>query len=110
DRVVAWSWLKADRGLLEYDVHPEHAHLLDELLDESEARAAGAREDDDEARAVLARHGFTKPGPVTHSNHRELPDARGLPRSGTASATAPSSRRTSPSASRSTAMSGSRRA
>ena len=33
DRVVAWSWLKADRGLLEYDVHPEHTHLLDELLD-----------------------------------------------------------------------------
>src|SRR5919201_4230991 len=24
DRVVAWSWLKGDRGLLEYDLHPEH--------------------------------------------------------------------------------------
>src|SRR3954451_16799288 len=30
DRVVAWSWLKGDRGLLEYDVHPEHRHLLEE--------------------------------------------------------------------------------
>jgi ribosomal protein S18 acetylase RimI-like enzyme len=75
DRVVAWSWLKADRGLLEYDVHPEHTHLLDELLDEPEAREAGALEDDDEARAVLARHGFTKPGRVIHFNHREVPDA-----------------------------------
>src|SRR5919108_4631020 len=37
-RVAAWSWLKRDgRDRLELDVHPEHLHLLDELLDEPRA-------------------------------------------------------------------------
>jgi hypothetical protein len=40
DRVVAWSWLKGDRGRLEYDLHPEHRHLLDQVLDEPDAREA----------------------------------------------------------------------
>ncbi len=75
DRVVAWSWLKGDRGLLEYDLHPEHRHLFDEVLDEPDAKEAVAFEDDEEARAVLARHGFTKPGRAIHFNHREVPDA-----------------------------------
>jgi ribosomal protein S18 acetylase RimI-like enzyme len=74
-RVVAWSWLKADRGLLEYDIHPEHTHLLDELLDEPDARQAVALEDDAETRAILARHGFTKPGRAIHVNHRDVPEA-----------------------------------
>ena len=75
DRVVAWSWLKGDRRLLEYDLHPAHRHLLDEVLDEPDAKEAVAFEDDEEARAVLARHGFTKPGRAIHFNHREVPDA-----------------------------------
>ena len=49
DRVVAWSWLKGDRGLLEYDLHPEHRHLLDEVLDEPAAKEAVVFEDDEEA-------------------------------------------------------------
>jgi ribosomal protein S18 acetylase RimI-like enzyme len=75
DRVVAWSWLKGDRGLLEYDLHPEHRHLLDEILAEPDAKEAVALEDDEEARIVLARHGFTKPGRAIHFNHRAVPEA-----------------------------------
>jgi ribosomal protein S18 acetylase RimI-like enzyme len=61
-RVVAWSWLKRDgRDALEHAVHPEHARLLDEILDEPRARVAFAFEDDEHERAVLARHGFTTP-------------------------------------------------
>ena len=60
-RVVAWSWLKSDRGILEHDVPPEYEHLLDEILDEPDARFAAAFEDDDARRAVLARHGFVRP-------------------------------------------------
>jgi ribosomal protein S18 acetylase RimI-like enzyme len=80
DRVVAWSWLKGDRGILELDVHPEHAHLLVEILDEPEAKTACVFEDDDEARAALARHGFTEPGRAIHYNVRQLDDAPELPR------------------------------
>jgi len=68
ERVVAWSWLKGDRGLLEHDVHPEHRDLLDEILDEPAARSACAFEDDEESRAVLARHGFVEPGGPLHRN------------------------------------------
>ncbi len=75
-RVVAWSWLKGDRALLEYDVHPAHRQLLDEILDVPEARAAVAYDDDEEARAALARHGFTTPTDVIfHLNACELPAA-----------------------------------
>jgi hypothetical protein len=75
DRVVAWSWLKRDRGLLEYDLHPEHRHLLEEILDEPDAKETVAFEDDDEARAILARHGYTKPTRAIHFNHRDVPEA-----------------------------------
>jgi ribosomal protein S18 acetylase RimI-like enzyme len=80
DRVVAWSWLKRDRErLLEHDIHPDHLHLLDEILDVPDATQATAWEDDDEARAVLARHGYTTPKSTTYLNHREIVDAPGLP-------------------------------
>ena len=75
DRVVAWSWLKRDRGLLEYDLHPGHRHLLEEIVDQPDAKEAIAFEDDDEARAILARHGFTKPTRAIHFNHRDVPEA-----------------------------------
>lgn len=72
-RVVAWSWLKRDgRDQLEHDVHPEHLHLLDEILDDPAARVAFAFEDDTERRAALARHGFTEPGEPMHFLVREL--------------------------------------
>jgi ribosomal protein S18 acetylase RimI-like enzyme len=72
DRVVAWSWLKGDRALLEYDLHPAHAHLLDEIFDAPEAKAVVAYEDDEGARAALARHGFATPGQAFHLNAREI--------------------------------------
>ena len=75
DRVVAWSWLNGDGGHLEYDVHPEHRHLLDEIVDEPDAKEVSALDDDADARAVLARHGFAKPGHTMHFNHRDVPDA-----------------------------------
>ena len=75
DRVVAWSWLKGDRALLELDVHPAHRHLLDEILDVPDAQAAVAFDDDEEARAALARHGFVNPGQALHVNARAIPAA-----------------------------------
>jgi ribosomal protein S18 acetylase RimI-like enzyme len=75
DAVVAWSWLKADRGLLDYDVHPAHRHLLDEIVGESDARSTIAPEDDAESRAVLARHGFVTPGEAFRLNARDLSEA-----------------------------------
>jgi ribosomal protein S18 acetylase RimI-like enzyme len=72
-RTVAWSWLKRDeRALLDDDVHPEHAYLLDEILAEPLARVACAFEDDLERRDALARHGFTKPDEPTHLLERDL--------------------------------------
>jgi ribosomal protein S18 acetylase RimI-like enzyme len=73
-RVIAWSWLKSDRGVLELDVHPEYEHLLDEILDEPEARIASGFEDDEARRAVLARHGFVRPGQELHLNARDVPE------------------------------------
>jgi ribosomal protein S18 acetylase RimI-like enzyme len=73
-RVVAWSWLKSGRGVLEVDVHPEHEHLLDEILDEPQARVASAFEDDHARRAVLAAHGFVRPGGGLHVNARDVPE------------------------------------
>jgi ribosomal protein S18 acetylase RimI-like enzyme len=83
DRSVAWSWLKGDRGLLEFDVRRDRLELLDEILDDPEARVTGAFEDDDEVRAVLLRHGFmpdseaglTRQGSVMHFLARDLADA-----------------------------------
>jgi ribosomal protein S18 acetylase RimI-like enzyme len=78
-RVVAWSWLKEDRGVLEHDVHPDHRDLLDEIHSVPSARSAVALEDDEETRAVLARHGFSVPGRAIHFNVRELDGAPELP-------------------------------
>jgi ribosomal protein S18 acetylase RimI-like enzyme len=82
-RTVAWSWLKGDRGLLEFDVRRDRLDLLDEILADPEARTAGAFEDDDEVRAALERNGLTRPsdenvdrqGPLMHFLARELPEA-----------------------------------
>ena len=42
DRTVAWSWLKGDRGLLEFDVRRDRLDLLDEILADPDARTAVA--------------------------------------------------------------------
>ena len=107
DRAVAWSWLKSDGGLLDYDVHPEHRYLLDEILDEPEAKEAIALEDADEARE-------RSPGTASRSwDERCISTTETFPSSHlrpcpAASATAQSSRTTSSSASRPIATSGSR--
>jgi len=78
----AWSWLRLDKGTLDYDVHPDHRELLDEILDEPRARIAHAFEDDRETRAILARHGYTTPGETLHFYERELaerPEPAALP-------------------------------
>jgi ribosomal protein S18 acetylase RimI-like enzyme len=82
DRVVAWSWLQGEGGRLEYDVHPQHVHLLDELLAEPAASSAFAFEDDRERRAAVERHGFREPGEAMHFLVRDLtrpPDQAELP-------------------------------
>jgi ribosomal protein S18 acetylase RimI-like enzyme len=78
-RVVAWSLLKRNRGVLELDVHPEYRELLDEILAERAARSAVAVEDDQELRAALLRQGFKEPGRAIHYNVRELDEAPAVP-------------------------------
>ena len=74
-RLVAWSWLLGDgSGQLEHDVHPDHLHLLDEILANPAARTAFAFVDDGERRAALARHGFTQPGEPMHYLVRDVPE------------------------------------
>jgi ribosomal protein S18 acetylase RimI-like enzyme len=83
DRTVAWSWLKGDRGLLEFDVRRDRLDLLDEILAEPDAHKTGAFEDDAEVREALERHGFapdddiglTREGSVMHFLARDLPEA-----------------------------------
>jgi GNAT superfamily N-acetyltransferase len=62
----AWSWLRLDSGLLEIDVRAGRLDLLDEILDEPEAREAWAFDDDAAYRTVLERHGFVTPSQTLH--------------------------------------------
>jgi ribosomal protein S18 acetylase RimI-like enzyme len=86
-RTVAWSWLKGDRGLLEFDVRRDRLDLLDEILADPGARTAVAFEDDAEVRAALERHGFSeldqtnvnRQGPLMHFLARDVPEAPELP-------------------------------
>lgn len=79
DRTVAWSWLKGDRAVLEFDVRRDRLDLLDEILADPAVRSTIAFEDDDEVRAVLARHGFVQPGDRMHFLTRDLPEAPEVP-------------------------------
>jgi ribosomal protein S18 acetylase RimI-like enzyme len=75
-RLVAWSWVQHDKhGRLEYDVHPDRLHLLDEILAHPGARSAFAFADDGGRRAALERHGFTRPGEPMHYLVRDVPEA-----------------------------------
>ena len=86
-RTVAWSWLKGDRGLLDFDVRRDRLDLLDEILAEPRARTTVAFEDDAEVREALLRNGFTEDGDVGPSRHgplmhflaRDLSEAPELP-------------------------------
>jgi ribosomal protein S18 acetylase RimI-like enzyme len=85
-RTVAWSWLKGDRGLLEFDVRRDRLDLLDEILDEPDARSTVAFQEDDDVHAAIARHGFTRGGAdlsrratLMHFLARDVPDAPELP-------------------------------
>jgi ribosomal protein S18 acetylase RimI-like enzyme len=73
-RVSAWSWLRVDQARLEYDVHPEHLHLLDEILAEPAATVAFAFEDDEPMRTALELHGFTEPAEPLHFFVRDVPE------------------------------------
>jgi ribosomal protein S18 acetylase RimI-like enzyme len=73
ERLVAWSWLQ-EGGELEYDVHPDRLHLLDEILANPDARSAFAFAADGQRRAALERHGFTQPGDSMQYLVRDLPD------------------------------------
>jgi ribosomal protein S18 acetylase RimI-like enzyme len=87
DRTVAWSWLKRDRGLLDYDVRRDRLDLLDEMLADPDARTSVAFEDDEEVRAALLRNGFTEDdeakltrrGSLLHFLARDLSDAPEVP-------------------------------
>ena len=87
DRILAWSWLKGDRGLLDYDVRRDRLDLLDEILADPDARTSVTFDDDDDVREALRRNGFTadNDAPLTrrssflHFYARDLPDAPELP-------------------------------
>jgi ribosomal protein S18 acetylase RimI-like enzyme len=71
-QMIGWSWLQREGGRLEYDVHRQHTHLLDEILDVQAASSAFVVEDDAELRAALERHGFVEPGQEMHYLIRDL--------------------------------------
>ena len=75
----AWSWLRLDKGTLDYDVRGDHRELLEEILAEPRARTAHAFADDEETRSTLARHGFTTPGEALHFYARDLAERPRVP-------------------------------
>src|SRR6476469_5253312 len=60
DRTVAWSWLKGDRRLLDYDVRRDRLDLLDEIFSDPDARTTVAFEYDEEVQTALSRNGFER--------------------------------------------------
>jgi hypothetical protein len=87
DRTVAWSWLKGDRGLLEFDIRRDRLDLLDEMFSAPDVRISVAFADDPEVHAALLRNGFTPDGDAALTRHssllhflaRDLPEAPELP-------------------------------
>jgi hypothetical protein len=60
DRTVAWSWVRGERGYLDYDVRRDRLDLLEEIFTDPGARTAVAFEDDAEVQAALVRNGFAR--------------------------------------------------
>ncbi|HEY2354016.1 MAG TPA: GNAT family N-acetyltransferase [Gaiellaceae bacterium] len=80
--VVAWSWLKGEKGGLEFEIRPDRLELLDDVLDEPRAEIVACREDDAPVREALAARGFDRRRWAIHVNVRELlepPDQTPLP-------------------------------
>jgi GNAT superfamily N-acetyltransferase len=79
DRALAWAWLFLPSSL-EWQVHPDHSDLLDEVLDwfegaaRSDERAVAVREANLDARSRLERRGFLRDdaAPWMRLNMREL--------------------------------------
>jgi ribosomal protein S18 acetylase RimI-like enzyme len=71
-RTVAWSWLKGDRGLLDYDVRRDRLDLLDEMLADPDIRTSVAFDDDEEVQAALVRNGFTEDDDAKLTRHASL--------------------------------------
>ena len=73
-RVVAWSWLRRDSGILDADVHPRlrGGPIHDELLAEPDARKAWAMEGDDATLDALRRNGFIGTGETMDFHVRDL--------------------------------------
>ena len=72
--VVAWSWLRLDRAQLDYDVHPDHPELVDEILAEPEARESYWLTGDEPLLEALTRHGYTEPQEPMDFHWRALPE------------------------------------
>ena len=87
DRTVGWSWLKGDRGLLEFDVRRDRLDLLDEMFADPHVRTSVSFEDDPEVQEALLRNGFTPDAGAELTRHssflhflaRDLPEAPELP-------------------------------
>lgn len=65
----AWSWLRLDSGVLEFDVRADRRELLDDILSEPRARSAWGFDD---LRPALERHGFATPRESMHFYVRDL--------------------------------------
>lgn len=70
--VVGWSWLQAQEGALDHDVHPHHRRLLDEILEDPAARSASVVRGDNETLEALGRHGYTERGDEMRMNELSL--------------------------------------
>jgi ribosomal protein S18 acetylase RimI-like enzyme len=77
--VAAWSWLKGDKGWLEFDLRRDRLDLLPEIVDELRATSIAAAEDDEPIGAALAERGFTRPDWRLHLNARAIDEAPELP-------------------------------
>jgi ribosomal protein S18 acetylase RimI-like enzyme len=75
EKTVGWSWLKGEKGWLEFDVRRDRLDLLDEILDEPRARLAVCYEDDLDVRPALEARGFVDAEWMIHLNAWDLPEA-----------------------------------
>src|SRR5262249_54377215 len=72
---AAGSWLREDKGWLEFDLRRDRLALLPEILDEPRATIIACADDDEPVRAALAERGFSKPDWRIHVNAHDIDDA-----------------------------------